>query len=344
MEPERIIRAVRSIQWGRIFFWIYAAVVGLLIWHFISLQIAALASIYLPPAEVTLGMIAFLTCVFFVVSILTFRNESTIHSMITFTFLLIIGVGISFGYDAITLENSLTGAAILTGCLMAFWVFNQLPFFIIVFIITLSAAFFFLAIVPLFFLGGGGTSMRGLFPTGQLYAFNPFLMFFIPCLIFGCAYFPRNIELRRYLVPLADKPYFSTRRSEEEGFTLIELLIVIAIIGIMTGGMLHCWGYVVHTQVGLQQRIQITEIMSSEMDAVLAQAELPPPSPENHPLPIALSEFSERIKAKGYYLISVTDEPDLLKITVRMTHEIESLGKRYYRLVAYRRADRGGQE
>lgn len=174
-------------------------------------------------------------------------------------------------------------------------------------------------------------------PNRSLYLI--FGQFLIVMFLLSLYYFPRRLQFKRYFWPKSEaKPFYMPVR-RDSGFTLIELLIVVAIIGIMTGGTLQVWNGCMRIQYDLDQRVKIAQILSSEMDAILSQTGTFTVSDQPQPLPLALDSFSPPKSLTGDCLVEAGDTPGLVRITIRLIHGPEPETQQHYRLVAYHRQE-----
>nr|HQH70892.1 type II secretion system protein [bacterium] len=156
--------------------------------------------------------------------------------------------------------------------------------------------------------------------------------------ILALAYFPRGVEWKRYFFPTWKPAFFNDRKDEERGVTLIEVLIGVAVLGIMTGSLVHVWSTALRTQKEVELRAHVVEILNSQMDVLMAKDDLSAPSGNPQPLPIGMAEFVTPFRLNGHYLVEKAGEEGLVKITVRLEQDMDAPVPRHFRLVAYRRA------
>lgn len=154
-------------------------------------------------------------------------------------------------------------------------------------------------------------------------------------LLFAYAFFPRNIELKRYFS--SGIPSISNQSKQTSAFTLIELLIVIAIMGIVMVGISSSLSLLVNTTKTVSVKTEITHVLSSEMDLILSMDDLPSPSTTTYPLPIPIERFTQHENLQGNYNVEETNEPGLVKITVQLTESLPNSVSRNYSMISYRR-------
>lgn len=219
---------------------------------------------------------------------------------------------------------SMAGIASIVFWVILFLIFMQIPGFLL-------SLFIIVALLHSFFLIAASGSERG---------FTSYFYFAVGIFLLSLSYFPRNLEWKRYFMPQTAMQSFPTPRNEEKGFTLIELLIVIALLGIMAGGTLQVWAACVRSQHELEQRTQITQILGSQMQALMITPEPLSVSEEMQALPIALQEFQAPPDLMGGYRVEQAGDPNLLEITVYLTHGIDASTQRHYRLVGFHRKER----
>ena len=141
----------------------------------------------------------------------------------------------------------------------------------------------------------------------------------------------------RYFFPYRNRFLPPALPKKEDGFTLIELLISIAILGILTTGLIHSWVNVIRTHKELQIRTHAGEIIHSEMNAIMAKDNLPTPSSKPNDLPIELIEFVTPYQFEGEYFLEPAETDEIVKITVCLRQSLENKNSRHFRLIGYRR-------
>src|SRR5690606_32233432 len=72
------------------------------------------------------------------------------------------------------------------------------------------------------------------------------ILFFVLCI--ALVLFPRRLQLSRYVFPYRTPRRDFVVRNLKKGFTLIEILIAIALINILSAGLLRMWGYNIQVQ------------------------------------------------------------------------------------------------
>jgi len=238
---------------------------------------------------------------------------------------------------------AITGAGMIALGLIFLWAVNQLPVLLyVLFLLILLCGTFAYMIPEILKL-----EEKKFMPFYEIYFYLwsnfrvSFALLSVGMLLIACAYFPRRLELKRYfgIYPIRKVPVPPERKFG--GFTLIEILICIAIIGIITGGILSGWRYCLHQQRELYHRVQIQEILSSELNEILTGKEIPPVGTEVRDLPISLSAFGEQPDLSGGYTVSETDEEGIVRIQVALTQYMENSVSRRFELVGYRHIARG---
>lgn len=248
-----------------------------------------------------------------------------------FTVILFFGV-LSIWEPGLGLAWGAFFAVVLTLFVMLY----RLPFLLFLLLSALIVLGFFWILIPIgFSLAGSSGENRSWFnlppPMSLLFiAFGSILV------AFAC--FPRAVEWKRYFFPAWKPDFFLHRKDDDSGVTLIELLIGVAIIGIMTGSLVHVWSTALRTQKEVELRAHVVEILNSQMDVLMAKDALPTPSNTPQPLPIDMAEFVTPYRLTGHYLVESAGDEGLVKITVRLDQAMDAPVQRHFRLVAYRRA------
>ncbi|MFB3786006.1 MAG: type II secretion system protein [bacterium] len=285
-------------------------------------------SIELLPAAILLALIFGITGLFIV---FRYRRIDLIVIPALFTLILCFGVlaiwepGLGLGWGA-------SLAVMLTLFVMLY----RIPFLLFLLMTGLIVLGFFWIVIPILlsFVGFSGGN-RGWFNIPPIMS-NEFIA--IGAILFAFAYFPRAVEWKRYVFPTWKPAFFINRKDDESGVTLIELLIGVAIVGIMTGSLVHVWATALRTQKEVELRAHVVEILNSQMDVLMARDALPAPSGEPQPLPIGMAEFVTPYRLTGHYLVEEAGEEGLVKITVRLQQDMDAPVPRHFRLVSYRRA------
>jgi len=275
----------------------------------------------------TLAIVSTLIPLLLFIFSLFLRSARSIRFYVVFMLVLIL----IFGVFAIQKPFlGLLPAALLALSLCAFFILNQLPPFVFAAVFTAGGIGIFLITTA------AGNAGQNPFPNPSNFLANPIGSVLFPSILMGCAYIPRRLQWKRYFSPHATP----LPRRYDGGFTLIELLISIAILGIITGGVIHSWGSIIQSQKVHQARLHVTEILNSQMNALMA-VDLPPASDDKHDLPIQFSEFVTPLKLSGHYTVMETDAPGLIRIEIAIEWEIEAPVERGFRLIGYRWIEEG---
>lgn len=154
-------------------------------------------------------------------------------------------------------------------------------------------------------------------------------------LMFAYAFFPRNIELKRYFS--SGIPSIPKQQKQKSGFTLIELLIIVAVMGIVMVGISSSLSMMLNTTKTVTVKTEITHTLSSVMDYLMTIDSLPSPSGTSHPLPIPIERFTQNENLRGNYQVDDVNEPGLVKITVQLSESLPNAVTRRYTMICYRR-------
>jgi len=265
-----------------------------------------------------------------VAAIFRYRGADAVVIPFLFTVIII------FGFLAIwNPELGLQGGAAFAKFLILFIILYRLPFLLFLLLSAMIVAGFIWVVFPLLlslmanqFISKG----PGIPPLGSI------LIISVVGFILALAYFPRGVEWKRYFFPTWKPAFFNDRKDEERGVTLIEVLIGVAVLGIMTGSLVHVWSTALRTQKEVELRAHVVEILNSQMDVLMAKDDLSAPSGNPQPLPIGMAEFVTPFRLNGHYLVEKAGEEGLVKITVRLEQDMDAPVPRHFRLVAYRRA------
>ncbi len=268
------------------------------------------------------------------------RKERTIRFLVSYClfFVVLIGLLAVLGSSDLPFgafcRNFMAGISV---GLILFWCFNRLPGLMIGVVIC-SIGGLILFIICLSVLIGNGSGIQGIMT-------NPLTYIFLGCFIASCAYFPRNLEIRRYLFPFSGRVSDPSDSFSNDGFTLIEILIAVAVLGILSYGMVHSWSYCIRCQKELALRVQMGEILDSQMHFIMAADTVFAPSNKSYELPIPLTEFKLHVPVSGKYYVMKTEDSNLLKITILLEHDagVGSEFNRCYRLVGFRHCKEDSQ-
>lgn len=268
-----------------------------------------------------------------VIEMILLSNERLIRTLISAMFILILFFGIMFFTDA---DIALLLVPLAATLLIVFWMLNQLPAVALALLILTICCAVLLQIV--FFPAYPRYVVVPLQPQSQLYGSIGSICF--GCLVFACVYFPRRLQWKRLLYPYRLQPRPVKDRVEKDehsnGYTLIELLIVAAIIGILSTGLFSVWAHAISTQRNMEQRAQIAEILNSEMNALMTSSESAAPTKDLQPLPIPLSDFGDRLRLTGGFIVAETEQPGVVRITVIVTQDLDQPALRHFRMVSHR--------
>ena len=280
------------------------------------------------PAAILLALIFGITGLFIV---FRYRRIDLIVIPALFTLIVFFGV-LAIWEPGLGLAWGAFFAVVLTLFVMLY----RLPFLLFLLLSALIVLGFFWIVIPIMlsFVGSsaGNRSWFNIPPHMSL------LYIAIGSILVAFAYFPRAVEWKRYVFPMWKPAFLINRKEDDSGVTLIELLIGVAIVGIMTGSLVHVWSTALRTQKEVELRVHVVEILNSQMDVLMAKDDLPAPSNAPQPLPIDMAEFVTPYRLTGHYLVENAGEEGLVKITVRLEQAMDAPVQRHFRLVSYRRA------
>jgi len=264
-------------------------------------------------------------------------NERILRIIVSLVLFMLIWIG---WYYRDMPQMTLAFAAIGSSFLCLLWILNQLPswlFLLQIFCLAIGLFFYIFPWVP---AGKANEFSRSFYDVMSQMLFHTISYTYgsilVGSILVAMVYLPRRMQWRRYFSPGALPKKFFHPKVDKKGFTLIELLIFIAMIGILCAGFYPAWARWMHVQKDLADRVQIQEILDSEMNALMAAASLSPPAPDARALPVSLSDFQSDLKLKGEYTVSATDTPGLVKLSVTITQVTGQPADRYYRLIGYR--------
>lgn len=263
--------------------------------------------------------------------------------LISFLLVLLIGIGILCYYDHVWYSLACFIAVVLCG----FFIFYHLPLSILGGIIALQLIAVIIFIIPtlvvLLMSQENGIDGQRLVHNENRSIVVCGILFFKMALLIAIGYIPRQVEWSRYFFPARSSPLIMVDlEDEEKGFTLIELLITVALIGILMGGTFHVWSNLLRTQKEVELRAHAAEILSSQMNAIMALPDLPDKSSGSYPLLLPMTEFVTPYSMEGTYRIERFEADTLVKITVHLIYSTDVSEERNFRLVAYRAAGGGG--
>lgn len=258
----------------------------------------------------------------------TVANEKRVYFIISLVLFLQILTGWIYRNDP---QVNLSLVSSTASAICFFWILNRVPGLLLALSITICVMCGFI-----FSTSSPPKSTEVYTPNLLLSVFNTYnyIPFFL--LIFALIYFPRRLQLRRYFLP---RFFLRNLNNEvdEKGFTLIELLVVFAVLGIFSVGVMEAWGKWMQVQKEVNDRVQIEEILTSQMNVLMAAETISAPSTDSHPLPIPVTEFQTKLRLEGNYQVQTTDTAGLVKITVSLSQPMIESVTRHYRLVGYRR-------
>ncbi len=220
---------------------------------------------------------------------------------------------------------------------------ESIPYFFTpaVILACITMAVFVIADLPsiifweMFFLIVAAVFSSVIYPKGLQFLFGSTIGYLIlAALIFGLAFFPRKLQLKQYFWPRSALMTYVPEKKDEKGFTLIELLIVIAILGILSTGLFHIWGYCILAQKEMEERIRIEKIMNSEMNFILSEDIPLQVSEESQPLPVSLEELDAPAGLNGMYRVEESRHEGMLEVVLQFTWEKQGQVSRNFRLTA----------
>jgi prepilin-type N-terminal cleavage/methylation domain-containing protein len=290
------------------------------------------------PGQVTLTQIIINFCALFIImhvlllarflAQFTYRAISFLLLLIPLSGTLLLFAGVTYFPYSYAQNNDILlifpFVIILNLIVLLIWVTYELP-------LTIFYTVAILLVVPLSILLAVPSNTTG--ASGSPVSAGVLILFFVLCI--ALVLFPRRLQLSRYVFPYRTPRRDFVVRNLKKGFTLIEILIAIALINILSAGLLRMWGYNIQVQKEMSSRIQFAQILNSEMHAICASP-LIDSTTAPQPLPIALTEFQAPENLSGEYYIEGVDE-GLVRITVTLQHELSSQSNRHYRLVSYKR-------
>ena len=285
--------------------------------------------------QIVVGLAIAVISLTFVAGMRLLSNERVIRILVSLVFLLILFFGVMSLNEP---DLAFVIVPLAAALLLVFWIVNQLPAIMLgLLIVTICIEVISQIILPSVF---PHSPIADLFAGSTLYGSLGLICF--GCLVFACVYFPRRVEWKRYLLWYRTRPRpasYVTKEQDNNAFTLIELLIVVAIISILSSGLLSVWTYCIRAPKNLEHRAQITEILNSEMNALMTSSQVLAPSPDLRTLPIPFSSFDSRLKLTGGYTVAETEQPGVVCITVTLTHDLDEPASRHFRMVSYRRTN-----
>jgi len=150
-------------------------------------------------------------------------------------------------------------------------------------------------------------------------------------LLIAAVFLPRGLQYSRYFLPQYS---LKKKRKAQSGFTLIELLMLIAVMGIVVTGISFSLQRMMEASKRYETNVQITQILSSQMEAISALPILEAREDEQ-PLPIPLEAFPRISHLSGGYTVESLPSPGMVKVSASLTAQITANVNRTYQLVGF---------